>query len=82
MTTPARWPAAMRADTAAKYLDGSKTWFLTRVAPELPSVYLSPGVRVWFRADLDRWLDTRRPGAAPSAQANPWDDPPAAGAQP
>lgn len=82
MTTPPYWPRAMRADLAARYMDASPTWFLARVAPEVPGVYLSPGVRVWYREDLDRWLDSRRPSAAPSRQVNPWDEPTSAGAQP
>lgn len=67
------WPRLMRAETAAAYLDVSKSTFLARIAPELREVRLSPGIVGWRREDLDRWLDARAPADAPSAPPAGWD---------
>ncbi|WP_160119683.1 helix-turn-helix transcriptional regulator [Rhodovarius lipocyclicus] len=69
----ARWPQLMRADTAAEYLDVSKTTFLTTIARELQSVRISAGVVGYLRPEIDEWLD-RKAGRAPSSAGdpNPW----------
>lgn len=69
------WPRSMRAARAAAYLDVSLTWFHEHVAREVAPIRLSRGIVVWRREDLDRWLDNRAGGAAPSAEddaPNPW----------
>jgi len=76
MADPLRpdWPAAMRAPTAARYLDVSETHFRTAIAPEVAPVPLGGRTVAWLRADLDAWLATR-PGRAALSLANPWDAP-------
>ena len=72
---PARWPAAMRAATAAEYLSVSETHFRTHIAPEITAISLGGRAIGYARADLDAWLD-QRPGRAAPSDANPWDAPP------
>lgn len=69
------WPAAMREDRAAAYLDVSATYFRQRIAPELAPLRPSKGVILYRRLDLDRWLDRSAAGAAGSAAGNPWHAP-------
>ncbi len=68
------WPRLMRAETAAAYLDVSKSTFLARIAPELQEVRLSRGIVGYRREDVDRWLDAQAGHGAGSAEpeANPW----------
>ncbi len=66
-----RWPRAMKADTAAEYLDVSKTHFLDVIAPGLPFVRWSDRTIRWLRDDLDAWLDQQAGRAAPSRAAAP-----------
>lgn len=77
MPNPLRpdWPAAMRAPTAALYLDVSETHFRTVIAPTVQPVLLGGRTVAWRRADLDAWLAIRA-GAAASSPPNPWDAPP------
>lgn len=67
MAEPARhhtpyWPAAMRAERAAAYLDVSATWFQEHVAPEIVSLRPTRGVVLYRRLDLDLWLDRQAGG--------------------
>jgi len=66
------WPASMRAERAAAYLDVSKTFFLEHIAPGLPTIRPTPGVVLYRRASLDRWLDQQEAGGAASPKGNPW----------
>ena len=66
------WPASMRAERAAAYLDVSKTYFLGSIAPQLAPIRLGPGLVLYLRRDLDAWLDQRAGAAAPSPEDNPW----------
>jgi len=68
------WPAAMREERAAAYLDVSETYFRTRIAPELPPVRPSARVILYRRRDLDAWLD-RQAGIKPASHSgSSWDD--------
>ena len=56
-----RWPAAMRAATAATYLDVSLSFFRQVIANEVPSfTWLDRGDRYWSREDLDDFVRDRR----------------------
>ena len=60
---PERWPASMRAMTAADYLDISFTKFRQIADREVPAIQFSDrGDRYWLREDLDAYLDRRRQG--------------------
>lgn len=61
----ARWPRAMKAETAAEYLDASKTHFLDIIAPQIASVRWSDRTVRWLRDDLDNWLDQQAGRTAP-----------------
>lgn len=78
MTALPSWPAAMRADRAAAYLDVSPTHFRTVIAPEIAPVPLGGRVVAWLKSDLDAWL-ARRAGRGAQSGGNPWDEPPADG---
>ncbi len=53
-----RWPASMRAATAAAYLDVSEDYFRRL---NLPCIQHVPrGERYWMREDLDAHLESRR----------------------
>jgi hypothetical protein len=60
------WPAAMREDKAAAYIDVSQTWFRGNLAPHLTPLRPTPGVVLYLRADLDAWLD-QQAGRAPAS---------------
>jgi uncharacterized protein (DUF1810 family) len=62
----------MRAERAAAYLDVSRTYFLDHIAPQLAALRPSPGVVLYRRASLDRWLDQQEAGGAASPKGNPW----------
>lgn len=66
------WPAAMRAERAAAYLDVSATYFRSSIACGLTPIRPSPGVVLYLRRDLDGWLDRQVGGPAASAALNPW----------
>jgi hypothetical protein len=66
------WPASMREDRAAAYLDVSATYFRQRIAPKLSPIRPSSGVVLYLRRDLDAWLDQQSAGNATSAEGNPW----------
>lgn len=67
------WPAAMREDRAAAYLDVSAMFFRARIAPGIRSVRPSGRVVLYLRRDLDRWLD-RMAGTAPASEDDrSWD---------
>jgi hypothetical protein len=66
------WPAAMRADRAAAYLDVSPTYFREHIAPAVPAIRPTPRVILYLRRDLDAWLDRHSPGSAASEEVNPW----------
>ncbi len=69
---PDRWPAAMRAKTAAEYLDVSVPQFRTVADREIPAIqYASPrGDRYWLREDLDAYLERKRRSAVGSRKAS------------
>lgn len=57
-----RWPASMRATTAAEYLDVSETVF-RRIADrgEVPAIQFDErGERRYLKEDLDAFLERRR----------------------
>lgn len=64
------WPRALRPELAAAYVGLSPSTFAAhcKIAP----VQLTPGIRVWLREDLDRWLDERAGRVAASPEINPW----------
>lgn len=67
-----RWPRCMRAETAAEYLDVSKTHFLTAIARDLQAINLNGRAKGWLKEDLDAWLE-RKAGRVPAlVEANPW----------
>ena len=66
------WPASMRAERAAAYLDVSKTYFLAKIAPAIGHVRLGPGLVLYLKRDMDAWLDQQAGPAAPSMEDNPW----------
>lgn len=66
------WPRALREDWAAAYVGLGTTTFREQVAPSVPAVTLVGRRKAWLREDLDRWLDARRAGGAPSEEDNPW----------
>ena len=57
------WPAAMREDLAAAFLDISPGTFRAKVMPKLHPVRLSPGCILYRRSELQALLD-REAGAA------------------
>lgn len=63
------WPAAMREERAAAYLDMGATYFRQRVAPLLRAIRPSKGMVLYRRADLDAWLDQQANGGAASINA-------------
>jgi hypothetical protein len=82
------WPASMREETAAAYLDISPSTFRARVAPAVPGFWLTEGCRAWLREDLDayrlrragRIVVDQAPGVEqPSPPEDSQDDPIAAG---
>lgn len=66
---PPNWPAAMRMELAAAYLDVGKTYFLATIAPALRPIRPTPKVVLYRRADLDAWLDRQAGAGAASAPA-------------
>ena len=65
------WPRAMRAPIAAAYCGISESTM--RALPGFPPpVHLSGRIPVWYREDLDAWLDARRRDAG-LTPANPLD---------
>jgi hypothetical protein len=68
------WPAAMRAERAAAYLDVSGTYFRQHIAPDLNPIRRGKGIILYPRRQLDAWLDRQEGAAAPSATTTP-DDP-------
>lgn len=62
----------MRAETAARYLDVSKTTFLTTIAPELREITVGKRVKAFRRTDLDNWLDLKAGIKPKSDFKNPW----------
>lgn len=68
------WPAAMRAERAAAYLDVSTTYFRQRIAPDLQPIRPGKGIVLYPRRQLDAWLDQQEGIPTPSAGLAP-DDP-------
>lgn len=68
------WPAAMRAERAAAYLDVSRTYFRQHIAPDLHPIRRGKGLILFPRRQLDAWLDRQEGAAAPSIPCSP-DDP-------
>lgn len=64
------WPRGLRADLAAAYVGLSESSFQRHCA--VAPVQITPGVKVWLREDLDRWLDGLAGRMAGSAEVNPW----------
>jgi hypothetical protein len=64
-------PAAMRAATAAAYMDISESKFRSLPIPAV--TFNERGERLWLRSDIDAWLEDRRQlavnGAKPKEQA-------------
>ncbi len=65
----------MRAEFAAFYVGMSRSIFDAKVsAGELPKPIPTVGnLKVWYREDLDAWLDEQR-AKATSSDGNEWDD--------
>lgn len=66
------WPAAMREERAAAYLDVSPGWFRQNVAPVVGAIRVTDRVVLYRRQDLDRWLDARAGAVPASEEPNPW----------
>jgi hypothetical protein len=60
------WPAMMRAEKAAMYLDMSQQAFRNHVAPHLPTLRITPAIVGYRRSDLDRWLATNGESPLPA----------------
>lgn len=82
------WPASMREETAAAYLDISPSTFRARIAPHVPGFWLTEGCRAWLREDLDAYrlrragrlaVDPAPAAAQPALPEDQQDDPIAAG---
>lgn len=68
------WPAAMRAERAAAYLDVSPTYFREHIAPDLQPIRRGRGITLYPRRQLDAWLDQQE-GLDPGSPSLPPDDP-------
>jgi len=71
-------PRAMRAEHAARYCGVSVSWWreaVSRGDAPAATAHITGRMPVWFREDLDAWLDARA-GRMPASAANPWDAPP------
>lgn len=70
-----RWPEAMRAATAAEYLDMDVTTFRRLKLPPL-APFAPRGEKRWLKSDLDHYLDDRRNAVANAsgeiADPMPW----------
>ena len=66
MTRPApHWPAKMKVDLAAKYVDESESTFRKRVEDGIyPAGKQIGGNRYWFLADLETAVNELRNGQA------------------
>ncbi len=67
------WPAAMRAERAAAYLDVSTTYFRQHIAPDLRPIRRGTGVILYPRRQLDGWLDQQEGVTTPSGTPTPDD---------
>jgi hypothetical protein len=71
------WPRRMAAQLAAAYIGVSPSKFLAGVkAGRYPAGVEDGGNRLWYRSDLDRWLDQARDQAAasPAGEEPPADE--------
>lgn len=69
-------PRGLRAEEAARYCGISRSSLHALVARgQAPRpVHPTPGIAIWLREDLDRWLDGLAGRPAPSPQpVNSWD---------
>lgn len=69
------WPRALRAELAAAYVGVSRATLheLVRRAEAPRPTYLTPGIPVWLRDQLDAWLDARA-GLGPASPRNTVDE--------
>ena len=67
------WPAAMKDDLAAAYVQMGETLFREVMERDgVKPLRPTPGRKLWRRKDLDAWLDRQAGEVAGFTEDNPW----------